>query len=377
MAPTAQIAHLETADPVAAAIRASAAAAARAPALDRDSAFPAEDVRDLHALGLLAAPIPAALGGNGMGSDRLGSRTLLEVLRLIGRGNLALGRLYEGHVNAWRLLARHGDGRQQRRLADDCRAGMMFGVWNTGPPAGVRLEPDGAGYRLVGEKNFASGAGSILRPLITARAPEGAVRMVVVPLTAAGLPRRADLSGWLAQGMRASTSGRFDFTGLRVTAADLIGGPGDYEREPDFTAGAWRFAAVQLGGTEALLEAAVAHLRRAARDGDPFQQARAGQMALAAGSACLWLERAAAELDAVPPADALALARLARLAVERAGLDVLELAQRSIGVQAFLEPHPAERLMRDLATYLRQPAPDRALAEAGAFLLGGGARPWG
>lgn len=373
MAPTARLAHLEAVDVIAAARRAGAAAAERAPALDQTGAFPAADVLDLHRLGLLAASIPAGAGGRGLGSDRLGSGELLEVLRLIGRGNLALGRLYEGHVNAWRLIARHGDLGQQRRLAADCRAGMMFAVWNTGPAPGMTL---GTGGRLVGEKNFASGAGSILRPLITVRTDDGAVRMVVPPLVEAELAGRADLSGWRAQGMHASVSGRFDFTGLRVGAADLIGGAGDYEREPDFSAGAWRFAAVQLGGIEALAEAATAHLEGTRRDGDPFQQARVGQMALAAGGAHLWLERATAAVDDLEPAAALALVRLTRLAVERAGLDVLELAQRGIGVQAFLQPHPAERLMRDLATYLRQPAPDRALTEAGSYLLAGGPPPW-
>ena len=60
---------------------------------------------------------------------------------------------------------------------------------------------------------------------------------------------------------------------------------------------------------------------------------------------------------------------LARGAVERAGLDVLELAQRSIGLSGFAEAHPLERLMRDLATYLRQPAPDYALACTAAHIL--------
>ena len=55
--------------------------------------------------------------------------------------------------------------------------------------------------------------------------------------------------------------------------------------------------------------------------------------------------------------------------MERAALDVLELAQRSVGLGAFLRPNPMERMMRDLATYLRQPAPDRVLAGAAAFVL--------
>ena len=58
-----------------------------------------------------------------------------------------------------------------------------------------------------------------------------------------------------------------------------------------------------------------------------------------------------------------------RLAVEAACHDALQLAQRSVGLAAFMRPNPIERIGRDLATYLRQPAPDAALAEAAAHFL--------
>ncbi len=48
---------------------------------------------------------------------------------------------------------------------------------------------------------------------------------------------------------------------------------------------------------------------------------------------------------------------------------MITLAQRSIGLAGFLESHPLERLMRDLATYLRQPAPDFALTGMAAHAL--------
>jgi len=50
-------------------------------------------------------------------------------------------------------------------------------------------------------------------------------------------------------------------------------------------------------------------------------------------------------------------------------MDAMRLIQRSLGLAGFLEPNPIERLMRDLGTYLRQPAPDEALTEAAAWLL--------
>lgn len=86
-------------------------------------------------------------------------------------------------------------------------------------------------------------------------------------------------------------------------------------------------------------------------------------MAIAAEPARRWLERA------------MTYVRLACLAVERAGLDLLEITRRSIGVQAFLRPYPVEHIGRNLATYLRQPGPDQALVAVGSAVAQG-SWPW-
>ncbi|MFZ1431664.1 MAG: acyl-CoA dehydrogenase family protein [Geminicoccaceae bacterium] len=352
-----------------AADRVAEQADARAAALDHDGAFPAEDIAALRRQGLLAAPLPPRHGGAGLGTTPAGALPLLQVFRRIGHASLPLGRLYEGHVNAIKLIFFYGGPAQQALLAAEVLAGRLFGVWNTEGADGVTLaEAPVGGWRLDGSKIYASGAGQVQRPLITARTADGAVRMVV-PELATG--ERADLSGWVAHGMRASATGTLDFTGLAVDAAELIGAPGDYLRQPSFSAGAWRFAAVHLGGVERLLDELRAHLARTGRAADPYQLARVGQAAMAAETAHLWLERACrlAEDPATAPDTAVAYVNLARLAVERAALEVLEHTHRSIGLACFLRTHPVERLSRDLATYLRQPAPDRALAQAAAHVL--------
>jgi alkylation response protein AidB-like acyl-CoA dehydrogenase len=342
---------------------------------DVDGAFPAASVAALDAAGLLRAPLARVLGGAGWGIEAAGAAPLARALRLVGRASLPLGRLYEGHVNALRLVQRHGTAAQAEAAARDAAAGMLFAVWNTDAPGEPPLAIRGDG-RLAGRKVLCSGAGFAARALVTARpeaSPEAPPRLLLVPLA---LGERADLAGWTAQGMRASATGAVDFTGLALTPDMPIGGPGDYLRQPDFSAGAWRFAAVQCGGLEAVLGALREHLCRTGRGGDPHQAARLGQAALAAETARLWVEAAALRAEAEPAAaEAATYANLARTAVERAALDVLELAQRSIGLAAFLRPNPLERLCRDLATYLRQPAPDRALGVAAADILAAEAAP--
>jgi alkylation response protein AidB-like acyl-CoA dehydrogenase len=119
---------------------------------------------------------------------------------------------------------------------------------------------------------------------------------------------------------------------------------------------------VQLGGTEALAEALRQHLLQTGRGEDPHHAARFGHVVTALETARLWVQRAAimAEDEDAPAEQLLPYVDLARGAVEQSALDILELTQRSIGLPAFLNPSPVDRIARDLATYLRQPGPDRA-----------------
>src|SRR3984885_8010810 len=338
---------------------------ARAGDYDEDGAYPADDVAGLHEGSLLTAVLPVNNGGAG-----LSGVPLSESLRSIGSGSLPLGRLFEGHVNALELVLRYGERQQVDLVAAEARAGRLFGVWNTDDANDLRLVRRRERYRLVGRKILASGAGHIERPLVTATDEDGRRLMVLPKLRPSN---RADLSGWTAQGMRASATGAVDFTGIEIDPIEILGLAGDYERQPWFSGGAWRFAAVQLGGMERLFDLLRGHLQETNRGRDPHQAARLGESAMAIETARLWVAQAAslteAPLDSRAPEQLVAYVNLARLAVEAAALALMQLVQRSVGLRAFLRPSPIERISRDLATYLRQPGPDRALTDAAAWIL--------
>jgi alkylation response protein AidB-like acyl-CoA dehydrogenase len=337
--------------------------AAMASSRDRDGDFPADEMDALRAAGALVAPLPAALGGLGFGTDPAAWRDAVALLRLIGQASLPLGRVYEGHMNAVRLVCRLGTREQARRAAADAAAGHLFGVWNTDPgDTPLRL----AGDRLDGAKILASGAGYVTRALVTVA---GEPRpLLMVPLDAGD---RADLSGWTAQGMRASATGRVDFGGIATAAVEPIGVPGAYLAQPDFSGGAWRVIAVQLGGLDALMVELRAGLVQRSRHTNPHQLARVGAALIAQETAALFVHRAAELAEAANPdaEQVVAYVGLARIAVETACLDAMRLAQRSIGLPAFMRPAAIERLCRDLATYLRQPVPDETLTEAAAWFM--------
>jgi alkylation response protein AidB-like acyl-CoA dehydrogenase len=340
---------------------------AHAAALDEQSAFPESDVAALRMAGAWLAPFPEELGGLGVGTTPSGGRTLLDSLCLLGRGNLSVGRLYEGHVNAIRLIVRHGTATQLARAAADVAQGAFVGLWVTDTPLdGLRAGPGGV---LHGGKSFCSGAGHAGRALVSVKTPEGTMRLAYLATQEA---RKLTLASKL-QGMRAAMTGRMCFEDCLITEDDYVGAPDAYLNEPDFSAGAWRTSAVTVGGLEAMVECAMDQLISRGRHGDPHQLARMGQAWIAKETAQLWAGRACDAAEApdrsAGSADIVAIVNFARLAIESACLDALRLIERSLGLAAFLYPSPIERMRRDLAIYLRQPAPDEVLTEATAHIF--------
>lgn len=356
--------------------------AANASAVDRNGAFPVREFKLIAEGGLLAAPLQRELGGLGLGIEASVTRELLILLKQIGRGNLSVGRVYEGHVNALQLVQTFGTREQIEQFAADARdRHKLFGVWNAEAEDGVKIIPTGSGrYLLEGSKTFASGSGYVERPFVNGVLPDGGWQMCIVPMDE--VHTVSDPSWWQPSGMRASASYKVDFSGVELDANALIGLPGDYYRQPWLTGGVIRFAAVQLGGAEALFNATRQYLQDLERAKDPAQSARIAKMAIAIESGNLWL-RGAAELVAnyapvfggyptIPNEHSdmiVAYTNMVRTAIEQICVDVMQLSERSIGTRGLLPPHPMERIVRDLTLYLRQPAFDAALGNVGQYAL--------
>jgi alkylation response protein AidB-like acyl-CoA dehydrogenase len=336
-----------------------------------DAIFPSEAMRRLEDAGALRVPLPKAVGGLGIGTETGQGEALLTFLHAIGRISLPLGRLIEAHINALRIVARYGAPDQMARVAQAVAGGALFGLWVTDPPgdAGLRMRLNQAGLTLTGGKMFCSGAGHVDWAVVTAF-DDGCDddRLLLVPLN--GSEKTGAMAAGLA-GMKAAVTGQVDFTGRSLGPEAEIGLPGDYLKEPDFSGGAWRSSAVALGGLAALIDLTCAQLTVRGRGDDPHQRARFGQMVMAHETGRLWLRHAGtlAENLEAPAEDIVAAVGLARLAVERACLESIEAAHRSLGISAFLQSNPVERLTRDLQTYLRQPAGDEVLHKAAGHFM--------
>ena len=158
--------------------------AANAAAVDRNGAFPVKEFELIAETGMLAAPLQPELGGLGLGIDAGVTYQMLMLLKQIGRGNLAVGRVYEGYVNALQLIQTFGTKEQIEQLAGDARDHhKIFGVWNAEAEDGVKIIPlDEGRYRLEGSKTFASGAGYVERPFVNGALPDGGWQMCMVPM---------------------------------------------------------------------------------------------------------------------------------------------------------------------------------------------------
>ena len=328
--------------------------------------FPSEPLRLLTDAGLLAISLPASLGGSGVGLAGEGRAELLSVLREVGRGNLPLGRLYEGHVNALLLLHTFSSPRQMSSVAKDVlHRGYAFGVWNTGPPGSPQIIPTAAGrYRMSGSKTFATGAGRIQRAIVTASLPEGGWQMCLIPVNEVEL--RLSRDAWHPLGMEASESFTVDFSGIELSKQALIGKPGDYYAEPAFTSGAFRYCAVQLGAAQALFDACKAFLAGQRRAEDPFQLQRVAEMAVLLESGRHWIYQAEEWLAGGTPARSLMVrSQMMRIATEQICTRLIQLVEISVGARGLARAEPVARMLRDLQMYLRQAGFDEAFQLVG------------
>ncbi|MGB6151036.1 MAG: acyl-CoA dehydrogenase family protein [Pricia sp.] len=312
--------------------------------------YPMEGIQILKSSALLCANIPSNFGGGGLGEES-GNAKLLDILKTIGSYDLSLGRIYEGHLNALLLISRHASQRQKELFFKEAQRGKLFGIWNSEMPSEpLRYKRAGGKFELTGAKVFCSGATNIDRPIVTADGKEGTYMTV---LEMDKLQLKEDMTYWKPMGMKSSVSCRFDFTGVSVTDDKIVGEPYAYVGEPDFTAGAARFAAVQLGGAEAAIRTTVCHLQKLDRSAAPEQAHRLGKLAMLRETGRMWTKNIGKTLDERYNSSSVSLyqVNMYRTIAREICEKVLSLCEMSVGLQGMMQPHALERIHRDLTVY--------------------------
>ena len=335
-------------------------------------AAPLREVERLGEIGLLTAPLPREHGGLGLGMEGRRQGMLLRVLAAVGGGDLALGRLYEGHVNGLLMVMRYGTHRQIERFAEDCRAGMLSGVWNTGGRDVLRLHPEEGGvFRFEGGKTFATGAAFVRRPIVTGDVPGRGWQMT--------LPRMETLDVKIDRSFLAPDgNGVFGELWDRLyRRAGGGGGPnwwagGFLSRSAVSGRGGFGLRRCRLGRCCGCMCCLRSGCTGCGGGDDPYQVARLGEVAILAQQAALWVEKAGSVAEVCLFREEkewaermVECANMTRIAIERIATRAMQLVTEGVGAHGLLQPARFERVVRDLTMYLRQPAPDQTLADVG------------
>jgi len=308
------------------------------------TAAPAELFGDAVARGRLNLPRP----GRGRTAERL--------LRLaeLGRADLVLARLGEGHADALAILAELGadrgiDGRSQR-----------WGVWAAVPRSVDAIRKDDGRWYLTGDRPWCSGAGVCTHALVTAGTGEG-IRLFAIDVRGPGVTPQDGT--WPAVGMAGSDSRTVH---LDDVPADPVGAPGQYVQRPGFWHGGVGVAACWYGGAAGIADTQLAAAR--SRSLDPHALAHLGAVDVALGAARAVLLEAAAQIDADPTAIAERLAVRTRATVERAATEVIDRVGRALGAGPLCQDGEHARRVSDLTVYLRQSHAEADLAQLGEIL---------
>jgi alkylation response protein AidB-like acyl-CoA dehydrogenase len=303
-------------------------------------ASPETRLAQLVAAGLMSLPLP----GDGRTAARFAS------LRALGRHELSLARLAEGHADALAILA---------EAHAEAPPGARLGVWAAGPVESLAAKRRDGGWRLDGVRRWCSGAPSLTHALVRASSGDGE-RLFLVALEAPGV--RPIPGSWPAIGMAGSMTLDVEFRDVEVPLAAAVGRPGFYLARSGFWCGAAGVAAVWLGGAEAV---AAAVAPRAGED--PHRLAHLGAITARLTALDALLATVAGVIDS-PDATPRAIERLARILraeIERGATDVLERTGRATGAEPLCHDPDHARRVVDLGVYLRQSHAESDLAEIG------------
>ena len=316
------------------------------------------------------------LPGAALDFNKKNSLQLLQLLKAVGRADLAAGRIYEGHINALYLIHLFATHPQKERWFNNAAEGNLFGVWNAQTDNGLQINCLNGKFQLNGSKTFCSGTGYVTNALVTGNLNSGNYNgwQMCVVNTAHIAETQITTSAWKPLGMQGSSSYTISFNDYSDIDDNLFGSTGDYFKQPYFTGGAIRFSAVQLGGAEALFNETVCYLKNEKRSTDIFQITRIADMTMQLTTGNNWLQQAAAYYDKwcadiEHTKKLIAYANMTRTAIEKICTNVIDLSIKCAGARGLNHPHKIEQLIRDLCFYLRQPAADAAFADIGKFMF--------
>ncbi len=278
---------------------------------------------------------------------------LLDALVGAGRTDVALSRLFEGHVDAVRILDQAGRPPV---------AGALYGVWaSRSQRTGVRAASTGAQLVLDGTLRFASGLGVIDRALVPVWTGPDRHLLIDLDLSEVGGPElQPDTSQWQTAAMSVSRSHTLVIDGLKVRSADQVGPDNFYLDRPGFFPGGVGVAACWLGGATRVADLVLARMHDPVppqlklRLGEIRRQLSTGAAMVSAAGRSLDVEADSAQTERAEELDQRALSAETRWAVANAVHGVLDQAHRIAGPAGLAYDQDLTHAVHDLRLYVLQ-----------------------
>ncbi|MFC2972918.1 SfnB family sulfur acquisition oxidoreductase [Azotobacter bryophylli] len=354
---------------------------------DRERRLPIAELNAFSQSGLWGITVPRAYGGAGVSF-----RTLGEVLKTIAAADPSLAQLPQNHLAVVDHLRLDGTEEQKRfffgLVLDGVRFGNAFSERGsrTVSEFQTRIEADGDGFRVNGQKFYSSGA--LLAHWVPTVAVDAEKRphLAFIPRTSEGL---RVINDWSSFGQRTTASGTVLLENVRVPAEHMLPVWRAFEN-PTAAGPISQFlqAAIDAGIARGTIAETIAQVRSHARPWldsgqehawqDPYSIQQVGnlQIRLRAAEAVLDLaaDKIAVAVDA-PGADSVAEASIAVAEAKVLTTEIAILAANTlfelVGTRSTLEEYNLDRHWRNARTHtLHDPVRWKFHAVGNYFLNG-------
>ena len=197
-------------------------------ARDRERRLPFEEIEWFSQTGLWGITVPKEYGGAGVSTA-----TFTEVVAIVSEADASIGQIPQNHYANLEEIRLVGTEEQKRFFFDRILRGERLGnaaVERSGKTVvdnQTRLEPDGDGYRLSGEKFYCTGA--IFAHWVPVRVTNADGQRVVA-LVSRHSEGLTVIDDWSAFGQRTTASGTVVLKNVRVSQDQILPSYEAYQR---------------------------------------------------------------------------------------------------------------------------------------------------
>jgi SfnB family sulfur acquisition oxidoreductase len=334
---------------------------------DRNRILPRAELDLFSGSGLWGITVPRAHGG-----AEVSIATLAEVIAIISEADPSVGQIPQNHLGVVEALRVTGNEEQKRRFYAGVLEGRRFG--NAFSEAGsknagvfdTKLVADGDGFRVTGQKFYATGALFADIVPIAATGEDGNVYLVFADPRAHGL---TIIDSWSGFGQRTTASGAVTLDNVWIDARDVIPAHLGYD-QPSANGPVSQIiqAAVDLGIARAAIADTIRFVRTLSRPWidsgkdhaweDPYTISAVGDLVIRLHAAEAILELAGLAVDRAIAAASETTVAEASLTVAEAKVLTTEIAilagnklHELAGTRSTLAQHGLDRHWRNARTH--------------------------